>query len=419
MKKILSLLMSLVMLFSCVGVIGASAQEGYIHKNEVSPFSSIEEIYNESVYGVTVDFLYNSISALDWSRVTLNNAQSETLVTLSDFALMKGNINTFLKSFFIENYLGELLLSEKNATLLTNLIGNLFYPDYENKTVKFPNSVALNDTEFFTLVVKESGLDVIIQNNWCYSGIDFMSFMVMLGVNKANVLEREYIDGEALGVHLLKGIYRRMIENIGPVNYLFEVFNNLKGSYNSMNSAYAQSINALFALRLNTGKSIETITDVLNMIFNGMDPDRTDAYQFAPMPLTRMQMSTDATENLYYIIAYTALNYKYKNNAAVVSNYLEKTLPAYLKSVDTNFGNEEVITNSLAIQRMMKAFLTGDLDKATYDWGHDLSAESLNTTKRDLLSLIKNSIAGFFKRIAEWFDNWLKVFSGEKEFGKA
>ncbi len=411
--------MALVMLVSCVGVIGASAQEGYIHKNEVPQFDNLNQIYNETVYGVTVDFLYNSTSALDWSQVTLNNAQSETLVPLSDFALMKGNINTFLKSFFIENYLGELLLTERNATILTNLIGNLFYPDYENKTVKFPGSIALNDTEFFTLVVKESGLDVIIQNNWCYSGIDFMSFMVMLGVNKANVLEREYVDGEALGVHLLKGIYRRMIENIGPVNYLFEVFNNLKGSYNSMNSAYAQSINALFALRLNTGKSIETITDLLNMIFNGMDPDKTDKYQFAPMPLTRMQITTDATENLYYIIAYTALNYKYKNNAAVVSNYLENTLPAYLKTVDTNFGNEEVIKNSLAIQRMMKAFLTGDLDTATYQWGLDLSSESLNTTKNDLFSLIKNSIAGFFRRIAEWFDNWLKVFSGEKEFGKA
>ncbi len=420
MKKILSVLMAALMLFTCVGSVSA-ANENYVHQNNLSHFDSLEKITNETVYGSTVDFLYNTTTALDWGRIYLPVPGQTLPMTSADFALIKGNVNTYLKRFMTENYLGDRLFTERNATALTNFIGNLLYPGYENKVIKFPSSVALNEDDFFTLVVKESGLDLIIQTNWCGSGIDFLSFMTLLGVVRANVLDRDLVDGEALGVYLLKGIYRRMVEQIGPVNYLFDLYTSLKGSYNSLNSTYAQAINALFALKLNVtgGERIEDLTDLMNMIFNGMNANDASSYQFAPMPITRMQMATDATENFYYIVSYFAINYKFGNNESLVKDYLSSKLPSYLSSVDTRFGNEEQITNAAAIKRLMTAFLTGNLDVDTYHWACDLSKENIDSVGNDIWSLIKNSLAGFFRRIAEWFDNWLKVLTGEGQFGKA
>ena len=77
MKKLLCIFMVVMMLFSSVAVIGASAADGYAAKNPITDsFDSYEEFVDENadkeIYGYTYKFLYEDKGIIDWSKIDIH-----------------------------------------------------------------------------------------------------------------------------------------------------------------------------------------------------------------------------------------------------------------------------------------------------------------------------------------------------------
>lgn len=431
MKKIFSVFMAVVMIFSCVGVMGASAAEKqYIVKTDLGTVNSLDDVMDKEVFGVPVDNLYNGSGEFQWTELDIRYPSSdaggsaiEMPVTKSDIALAKGNVNTYLKRFLVENYIGNKLYTEKNATNIANFLGNLFYPDFEKVQITFPDPVAISDDEFFAAIADKSGLGDLIQDNWVGKNIDFIPMMTLFGVLKTNVLDREYADGHAIAAHILRAFFQKILEFSGPVNYIMDLFSAFVTSYNSVSNTYSSAINALFALKTNAGvfseSEIQTATGLLNAIFNDLNGDDKSSYQFIELPESRMALAKDTSELSLYILMYLAINYHYANNAAVVNKFITSTLPSYLNTVNTSYDKESEVNVKAAIILATETVLTGDISKDALEWTLGLTNQNVGSLGNDIWSLIRNSLSGFFQRIAEWFDNILKVLSGEKKFGEA
>ncbi len=435
MKKIISLLLALTMLLSCVFVT-AGAEDATNPEEEnstiddiISDVTNMENFQNSIInassgfvfpedgdmevdemiaanliqgemLGISVDFLYNSPHELFWKDVT---------VSKDDIALAKGNLNSYLKRVLNEKYGGFKLYTMENnaasinATKIANFLGNLFYPDFKEVTIQFQGNETIDEDVFYGEIVQKSGFGALLHNNWCNQGrVDFRPLLEIWGLSLENVLNSEFRDGYRLGKKLLAAAINKFMSE-GPVNAALEIINIYSKSY--VLFLYDATL-SLFAPKLAADviepDELKTMEGLFNLIFNNNNHEfknstpnyDTSKLQFVTMPSNRFRMAKDTTELFLYIIIYSNINCRFRNNAAVIEG---------MKGEDAR------------INSAIDVFLKGDLNEFVADLSN-LFMENIQQAPNDIFSSILNTISKFIKMIADYFDNLFAIITGEKEY---
>ncbi len=435
MKKFISLLLALSMVLSCMFF--TVSAEGAVVLEEDS--STIDDILNDvtnmenfenaiinassgfvfpedgdmeidemiagnliqgEMLGITVDFLYNSSYDLFWKDVT---------VSKDDIALAKGNLNSYLKRVLNDKYGGFKLYSMENnaasihATKIANFLGNLFYPDFKPVTIQFQGNETISEDMFYGEIVKMSGFGDLLHYNWCNQGrVDFRPLLEIWGLSLENVLNSEFRDGYRLGKKLLAAVINKFMSE-GPVNAALEIINIYSKSY--VLYLYDATL-SLFAPKLAADviepEELKTMEGLLNLIFNNNNyefknstPNYDDSkLQFVTVPSKRFRIAKDTTELFLYIIIYSNINCRYRNNAEVIEN---------MKGDDAR------------LNYCIDVFLRGDLTQFVSELSN-LFKENITQVPNDIFSSIMNTFSKFIKMIADYFDNLFAIIMGEKEY---
>ena len=342
--------------------------------------------------GLSVDYLYNGTGELFWKNVT---------VTKDDISLAKANLNTYLKRVLNEKYGGFKLYTMENnaasvnATKIANFLGHMFYPNFTDVTIQFEGSETIREDEFYGVILEKSGFDDILQYNWCNQGrFDFRPVLQTWGLSLDKVLKSEYKDGMRLGKKLLPAIINKFLSE-GPVNAALEIINVYSKSY----LAYMYDATAaLFAQKIAAGvadpEELKTMEGLMNLAMNNNNPEDTSKLQFATMPTKRFKAAKDTTELFLYILLYSNINCRYKNNDAVIESY----------------KGDDARVNS-----MIDVLLKGDLTEFILNLSN-LFAENIGQAPNDIFKSLMNTISKFIQKIADLIDNWIKIITGEKEY---
>ncbi len=357
--------------------------------------------------GITLDFLYNESAALAWGKLD---------VSRDDLSLARANVNTYLQRLLVKKLGGFNLFSmtpnEKGipaasyyATVITNFLGNLFYPNYTDKTISFEGTEHISSDEFYGTIVTESGFGELLQYNWCNQiGVDFRPMIETWGLKCENVLKSEYRDGFRLGKKLVAAVINKFIDE-GPVNAMLDIIHVYSRSYYLY--LYDATL-ALFSLRVSAGdvtpEELKSLHEIFNIVFNGNNEDDTSKLQFVQMPTNRFRTSVDKTELFLYLIVYFNINSKYKDNESVIEGYKSQVNSMKLSADD-----------KATIKSIIDGVLKGDL-KDLVSRLSALFSKNVTETPNVIFKSIKNAIAAFFKKIVDYFDNLFKMLSGEKEF---
>lgn len=438
MKKIISLILAFSVILSCffsVNVFAAEEESSALEDilNDVTNMEGFENsivtgssgfIYPDNadydvdqmiangeiegeMLGITVDYLYNDTSALYWSSLD---------VSKDDLSLAKANINSYLQRILKNKYGGFNLFSmstnedgvpfaSQYATDIANFLGNLFYPDFENVTISFEGTETISSDEFYGAIVEKSGFGNLLQYNWCNQGsVDFRPLIEIWGLSCENVLKSEFYDGYRLGKKLVAAVINKFLSE-GPVNALLDIIKVYSRSY----SAYLYDATVgLFNLKISAGiidrEELRNFHGLFNLIFNNNNPSDTTKLQFVQMPTNRFKVAADTTELFLYLLVYFNINAQYKENEKVINSYKSEL-------TSTDLSDEE----QTVIKSMIDGILKGDL-KEFVKYLTDLFSYNLSETPNDLLSALTNALASFFKKISDYFDNLLKMLTGEKEF---
>ncbi|MBQ8503597.1 MAG: hypothetical protein IJ491_04890 [Clostridia bacterium] len=430
MKKAISLILALSMLLSCFMCFTASAEDVVTEEssqlddilNDITNMENFENaVLNSSsgfefpeegdievdqmiaegliageMLGISVDYLYNNTNELFWANVD---------VTKDDVAIAMGNLNTYLRRELVEKYGGFNLFSMENnaasvyATNIANFLGNLFYPDFAEVTIQFEGSETIDEDDFYGTIVEKSGFGDILQYNWCNQGrFDFRPLIEIWGLNVDNVLKSEFKDGYRLGKKLIPAVINKFMSE-GPINALVDIINIYSKSYVAF--LYDATV-ALFTAKISAGitdpEELKTMEGLVNLIVNNNNPDDATKLQFVTMPTKRFRIAKDKTELFLYLIIYSNINCRYKNNTYVIE--------------DIKAGIDDD-----RIKSMIDVLLRGDLTAFVADLGN-LFKENLEAAPDDIFTSFANTIAKFFKKIADYFDTLFAIIMGEKEFPK-
>jgi len=434
MKKIISIILVMIMLAGCFtfavsaegseldDIINNAAnmenfQNSVIGGGVGFDYSAVEEYYDidrmiadgkigGEMLGISLDYLYNSKEPLYWKDVA---------VSKNDLTLAAGNINAYLMRIVKERYgnfelysmeIGEHGVPKASyyATTIANFLGNLFYPNFVDVTITFEGTKYVEEDAFYAAIVRQSGFGELLQNNWCNQGdVDFRPFIETWGLSNGDVLASEYKSGYRLGKKLVAAVIEKFIDE-GPVN----AFMNILKVYTRSYSTYLYDATAaLFNLKLSSGDvslpELASLHELFNIVFNDNDPNATDKLQFVQMPTNRFSMAKDNTELFLYVIIYANINARFGNNTAVIDSYKAKI------NASTLTAEEKSNVNAI-IDALLKGDVTDLVNKLT-----DLVMYNINETPNDWFTALKNSLAAFFKRIADYFDNMIKLLTGEKE----
>lgn len=346
---------------------------------------------NVYMFGLSIDFLYNSEEKLFWSRLPSSedpyctnckkSFKADTVPSkvcpdcgkalrvetiYNDMALACGNLNFCLKNIFNKYYGGNKLYTEENATKICNIIGHLFFTNYTDQNIGFDIPLVEDNEEnvnlFYDTIAEKSGLKELIQRNWCdVPRLNYKPLLYTLGVNFEDfpVPDRDIYNAKYVSRILLKSIVSSIM-NLGPVNYLLDIIWAFSRTY----AIYLyEPVKALFSVKIASGliqeDELKTFKGLLNLIFNNNNPNDTSKLQFVTPPARRFATSADTTELFLYVIIYLNLVGKNGNNPTVVTGIknninantmLEGEDKQYLVSiVDGLFcGNLNELVNMLA-----------------------------------------------------------------------
>lgn len=462
MKKMLSLLLAVTMLVTCVfsfnvsaadaaeeGGFGFKLSEFMASDESISAFKDainnydpdkmpaddVEDIEgliksgaidNCSMLGITVDFLYNSKKEIEWPRLyeldengnvlyfdengvevpASAGGQPRIAITKGDLALANANLNVYLKRLISNNYSGVALFTEENATALTNILGRLFYPGYKDQTVKFPGTQSISEKEFYKLIVDKSGFGELLDSNWVkVPWMQFKPILPLFGLNPDDVFESEYKDGQLLGQRLLAAAVSKFI-NAGPITFIMDLVWAYSRAYTSV--LYYPTL-ALFSLKVNQGyisyEEMNTFDGLLNLIANDNNRADISKVQFLSTPTRRFAMAKDTTELFLYMLVYLNLNCRFENNSTVFEGYADSVDNLKLDAQDKT-----------KIKNIIRGLLSGRLDLLVDDLG-ELYSANIQQFPDDIKFSFMNTLIKFFQKIIDFFDNWYKILTGEKEFG--
>ena len=425
MKKFLALLLSLVMVLSSFGVLASAegtsigdlvgdvnfeeALNNFNADGMVLPEDYLDENYqydmeallqsgalnNLNLFGLTVDFLYNSTDELAWYTLAVEK---------SDFALAKANLNMCLLYILKNHFSGDKLYTAANAEAITNFIGHLINEDFTDVKVIY-NREPVSEATFYKTIADFSGLDVVIQHNWCdQPRINFKPLIYALGVNFNDLLERDFSDGQALAEALVKAVITRNLQN-GPINYILDLATSLSRTYSL---CMVEPIKALFKSKIARGVineyELEDLRGLLNLVFNNNNPDDTSKLQFITPPGYRFASAKDSTEVFLYMLIYLNLVGKYKSNPDVIKNYQS----------EINANTFLTATEKERINSIIGGVFLGDLPAivAILD---DLVVDNIEEGKNDLWRNFVNFLTNMIKNFIGMFD---KIYQSLINIGK-
>lgn len=470
MKKILAVFLSVIMLFSCVSVsyVSAADDEGYTAEEIAAASSSISyfkvkgmpsgfdcdieglktlengKYWNEiNLLGMDLDFLYNRTDPVVWTTLDVYKTDADgkimydasgrpiELITIGDISLNLSSINAYLKNLFYSKYGGLKLYTVEKAIGLANIIGNIFYRDFEeldpNNFSKLFGNETPNAKEFFEAVVELSKLDVLIQANWSSRGKAYCeSVVTSLTGNYVNIFTEDYADGNTLGAKMLQGLFERL-DIDGPAKTLIDLIRRFAGSYESV---YREPILALFTHKLEkitlveSVEKYETFSGLIELIFCNCDPfaandadrgcfassaENRIVDHFCPLDFpTRRILASDDDTILMFLFYYLNLCGQHRGNAAYINNLKTKID----KSKDFNSDEKGKLKSILDGYFLNNFQSTSDTLVTPY------LADCLKPSTDSLFDRIKNGLMVFLKKIADYFDYLRKLFSGEIDYGQ-
>lgn len=421
MKKLLCVVLSVVMAFSCCAVF-ASAADGYAAINNISTYSDYNGLMaqkNTLVYGYSVDDLYNGTGPVDWSMLDVSYVADGQNVRLDkgSFALAKADVNSYLKRILNHLFAGERMFTEYYATKLTNFVGNIINPDYVNKEVKFPSSENPNEDDFFEIVSDESGLSALIQANWCDRGVNFKSFLNVFGVAVEGIPDNRFEKGYAMGTVILKSAVRKFLED-GPVNFVFDLLQKFSRSLNEKD--FSRAVNALMSYKMNSyGIDAEQMKTVEGVYYAALG--NIFDYRLINFPTSRVAAAADMTELQLFLLMYFAINYKYVNAAEGVNNtaIIDGLSAKFNKfNFDGVYNNSELQVIRAYVAKFIDCGLKGNITFDSLTSINSLNKENMDQIDDDIWLSIKNSFTKILRKIADYFNYLIKLFSGEIKFGE-
>lgn len=461
MKKTLCVLLALLMLLGSFSV-GVSALEinlGTIEANSeaMAHFTvkglpekfncSIEEFktyengkyWNEiNLIGMDLDFLYTNINPLVWSYLDVfhknpdgtyiydETGEVKTKITQGEIALTFSTINKYLSNIYYNVYGGLNPYNSENAVALANIIGKVFYRDFKELDVNNFNdyfgSKIPNSQEFFEAVVTLSRLDVLVQNNWCSRGREFCEPVVkILGGTYVEFFNEYYSNGKVLAARILEGMHEKAkIE--GPVKVILDIVKAYSVSYNLV---YREPTLALFTHKLERVQNVgsveeyQTVSGLLKLIFCNCDPMEkegcfaskpTDVDHFCPLefPAARIATSENDEDLLMYLYYYFNLCSAYRGNSD------------YFANVKKNIRNSSKISDSdkTKLESVVDGYFLNNINSTVDNLVTPYLNENLVPDSTNFFTRLKNSLMSLMKKMADYFDYWLKILSGELDYGQ-
>ena len=415
------------------------------------------------ILGVPVDFIYNTNSILLWNMVTafpgvdfndvdlsgtaLNGINLEGVVDIgkSDITLIFGNINMYLLRVLKSLYSDFRFFTDENAVALINCIGKLFYPnfaelpsglklfsnlDYIGSTEKTDGTTVsfVGEEEFFSVVAERSGLGNLIQKNWVDYGqalVNFRPLINLIGVTDDMLLASEYFRGDRIAEEILRCAYTRIMGE-GPVAFCLDLFEGLSKMYQVY---YFDAIKALFTQKkdLIDEADLATLTGLLNLIFNDnqystvIGADGFMEFQFAPLPEKRLATCETKAEFYLIMLMYMNLNAHYLDNEAIIQSFCNEGYWLN-KVVSDEVVVDEEGNESLSDRAKIKAIINGicsDKVELIFFDGivTNLTMENISNKPDEFMGNIRESINRMIKKISDWFQMWIDIFTGKLEFG--
>ncbi len=409
---------------------------------DLQPHINLDESYSLDYAATYVeDLQYNVTSELTWGRhVTYTNdngtpddADDDIIVNpKSDISLAFSNVDVYLKRILNSKYGGQNLFLKTNdgtpdcddyATAIASLLYNLFYPTENNEYVtieiEFPGTQTVSKDDFYTEIVKKSGLDNILQYYWCNNSfLNINPVLYTLGVELDDMLEDDYKYGLNMGIRILSSVIEKIL-NVGPLNYALDLIWAYSRTYHLF---LREPTIALFSIRIAerssktdmqpmTVQDLQTLGGLANFIFNDFDAQATDKLHFLLVPTARFGASRDTTELFLYVLTYLNINVKYLNNAEILRN----------STVVSDIFGEDTLVSSFFKGLFLGEYTLRDGSPTDIDGfilGYsDMYKETIDMLPDDVFSSIKRAIEKILKWIADYFDNLFKILTGEKEFG--
>lgn len=424
MKKLLAVLLSLVMLVSSFTV-AVSAETGSIAdmvgdvdfeealKNFNADGMELPEEYldekyqydmeallqsgalNElNLFGLTVDFLYNSSDDLFWSTLSIKK---------SDLALAEANLNMYLMRVLRNHFGEEKLYTAANAQAVSNFVGHLINEDFIDVNVVY-NKEPVTEETFYRTVADFSGLDEVIQYNWCdQPRINFKPLMYTLGVSLGDLLDSDFTKGQVLAETIIKTVINKCLTT-GPIEYLLEVLTTYSKTYGvSLNAPLCALLKGKIARGVITEEELSTPRGLLNLLFNNNNPEDTSALQFITPPTYRFAIAKDTTEAFLYLMVYLNLVGRYKSNGDVIRNF----------QAELSADSMLTATEKERVNAVLNGVFLGDLS-GIVSMMSDLAIENIEEGKNDIWKNFVNFITSFIKKFVEMFD---RIYQSLINFG--
>lgn len=450
MKKFIAILLSVMMLFSCLSVF-ASAEEGseslldkvtakidfeealkqfnfdssYLDgadTGDVDALLSSEYAANIDILGINLDEFYHSTDVISWANLPFDKG---------DVAIVYANINTYLASCVSAVMKGSStspkFCTVQNATKITNFIGHILDPRFEDVVITdLDNAVDLDTiydnfntaNKFYGVIAQLSGLAEIMQKNWCdRPDVNYMPVLYLLGF--------DFNDDAMLGASRLKDAYRiapvliksviDMVGRIGPVEYIFQVVSKLAATYGvSMEAPIKALLKAHIAAGTITSEELGTLKGLFNVISNGNNPARKDCLQFVSVPAYRFASCTKIKSG--------------ESSASVDTNTMFLYALVYCNLVGANSGSTAIETLKAKVNA--ESALSGEQKSTISSIIDGMFMGKADGLMTDMLGMFTNNIGAvgenlwdkfvaffvnYFESIAHFFS---KIFDSLLNFGK-
>ncbi len=362
--------------------------------------------------------------------------------TKGSFSLVRANannqiINTISKTWKTDSLFTDTKTANENAIKIANFIGNLLYPSFveiPEGTIVFTDNKRMDAYDFFAKVTQISGLEVILQDNWCSAtSFEVKDIMQALGVNVADdvLLGVETEKGIYMGARILTDMFREFYEN--PVLYVEQLIQLFCKSYSY---SFQRAVEALFILKYPSmsaksrsgeyryldayiGTELKSVDGLINFITDCIYVKNVDAgdtsakkFAFAPLPVNRIANAGDADELHLYMLCYLELNRIYGNNTEMIESFI-KDIVAGLKA------NYRSSTNSkpkdiAATEKVLRTLFLGEftfIDVFTFHLS-TLTENTINNFAPSFFNNLKNSIVTLFQKFIDAMDSLMNLLFG-------
>ena len=438
MKKILSVLLAVLVLASCLGVLPALAAE-----DDTSTTKPISESLNEMVsidftnalnnpslstyenllnaqsdvefeqamlngvnfMGLDLNYLYNSKGPIVWGNIS---------VSRNDLALVLGNLNAYLLKMKKEKLNNYRFYTNEHAMRICNFIGHLYDPEFTDIKISFDNNPTTSDV-FYNTICERSGLSEWIKQQWIQRPDSYyVELCTSLGMRLNNLVapQRDINDAYKVAPLLVKSIVE--YQAMGPFSHLIELIRTFALTYDVYLSKSivpffekywgAESVGKPYHYDKN---ELYTFKGLLNAMFNGnkkgaLNSAGVPKMQFITPPVYRMAKTTDDVEQFLYLIVYCNLLGVYSTNAQTVK---------YMKTYINN-SSEYSATEKERLVSIIGMLFEGKFAEAEPALA-DISQEIIT----DIPTNLKDMLFGFFGRFLDAFYGFFdKIYQAIRKF---